>query len=1011
MKNLSLNKGRPSCLCIFIFAILLSNQVFASRLTVGSYAQQTQQQVTGIVSDTSGPLPNVTVNVKGTNVFASTDDNGKFSITASASDVLIFSFIGFTTQEIAVDSRTTVNIVMSEDSTQLEEVTINAGYYSVKDKERTGSIARISAKDIQKQPVSNPLAAMQGRMAGVDIVQTTGVPGGGFNVQIRGKNSLRSDGNAPLYIVDGIPFGGENLGNTLTSSGILPGNGLNPLNSLNPADIESIEVLKDADATAIYGSRGSNGVILITTKKGKSGKTNFSLNTYTGTGNITRKLNLMNTNQYLAMREQAFLNDGISEYPPYAYDINGTWDRNRYTDWQDKLIGGTATINNIQATVSGGSENTRFLLSGTHYNETTVFPGDFAYRKNTFNFNINHLSEDKKFEISLSGNYSADKNNLLGTDLTSEAYLLPPNAPEPYNPDGTLNWENSTWNNPYRLLEEKYLAKNNNLIASGMLAYRPNEFWEFKAGLGYTDLKLRESKTSPHTIYDPAYGFGSEMSGLLLNEANVQSWNIEPQISFKKEIFGGLLNTLVGTTFQSRSRTQSGYYAWDFNSNELINNIAAASNISSLGTNNSEYRYTAVFARINYSYGNKYFLNLTGRRDGSSRFGPGKRFANFGALGAAWIFSKESLISNNLDWLSFGKLRGSFGTTGSDQIGDYQFLNTYALTGQPYDGIIGLQPSRLFNPDFSWETNKKIEAALELGFFKDRLNFTLAHYRNRSSNQLVGIPLPGTTGFTSVTANLDATVQNTGWEFEILGKVINSENLIWTTALNLTIPRNKLISFPDLEGSTYSNQYVIGQALNIQKVYHYKGMNPETGIYEFEDYNGDGQLTAGADREKIVNTSPEYYGGVQNSFTYKNWQLDFLVQFVKQLGSNYNYLGVLPGVANNLPADFVNAWQQPGDNSTIQPYTTGLNNEVTNAYYRFLGSDAAYSDASFIRLKNLSLSYKVPLAWTQTTSCRIYLQGQNLFTITNFKGPDPENQASAKLPPLRVISLGVELNF
>lgn len=1001
MKNNLLFKSNSRLCCIIILQLAF--------LPALAFQQQT---ITGTVSDHNGVLPSVTVTLKGTTQGVLTNENGQFSIKANPSDVLIFSYLGYKTVEIVITNQTVINITLEEDTTQLKEIVLNAGYYTVKDREKTGSIARVTAKEIERQPVSNPLAAMQGRMAGVHITQSTGVPGGGFDIQIRGKNSLRSDGNTPLYLVDGIPFGTENLGSTLTSAGILPGNGISPLNSINPADIESIEVLKDADATAIYGSRGANGVVLITTKKGKEGKTNFNINTYTGVGSVTRKLKLMNTEQYLTMREQAFINDGITEFPFYAYDVNGTWDRGHYTDWQKELIGGTAYTNSIQATVSGGSESTRFLISGTHYKETTVFPGDFGFKKNAINFNVNHTSNDKKFEVSLSGNYTADKNNLLGTDLTRQAYILAPNAPALYNSEGQLNWENSTWQNPLRFLQQEYLAKNNNLIANSMLIYRPFESWELKAGLGFADSNLQESKTSPSTINDPSYGYGSDRSTLTLNDVRIQSWNFEPQLSFKQEVLGGTVNALVGATFQSRNRKQSGLYAWSFSNNSLINNIAAASNIAVLGTNNSEYRYSAIFGRLNYSYEDKYFLNLTGRRDGSSRFGPGKQFANFGAIGIAWLFSRESFFLKNMQWLSFGKLRGSFGTTGSDQIGDYQFLNTYNLSGLNYEGIIGLEPTRLFNPDFSWEINKKIEGALELGFFKNKILLTTAYYRNRSSNQLVGIPLPGTTGFPFVTANLDATVQNTGWEFEIQSRPISNNTFSWTTSLNLTIPKNKLISFPNLEGSTYANQYIIGQPLDIYKVYHYTGMNPQTGIYEFEDYNNDGQITADNDRQKIIRTTPEFFGGLQNSISYKNWQLDFLLQFVKRLGSDYNSFVTLPGIANNnLPVDFINAWQQSSDNSDIQPYTTGANTNITNAYNRFKSSDAAFSDASFVRLKNLSLSYTLPAFWSDSATCRIYMQGQNLFTLTRFKGIDPENQSSINLPPLRVFSLGIELSF
>jgi TonB-linked SusC/RagA family outer membrane protein len=997
MKKILLFK-RNSRLCCVLFLQLLSLSAIAFQ----------QQSVSGTVSDAQGVLPGVTITLKNSTTQTITDKNGNFLINAKIGDVLIFDYIGYLTHEVLITDQTQIDVVLEPDATLLDEVEINAGYYTVKDRERTGSIARVTAKDIEKQPVSNPLAAMQGRMAGVSITQTTGVPGGGFDVQIRGKNSLRAEGNTPLYIVDGIPFGSENLGNSTISVGILR-NGISPLNVINPKDIESIEVLKDADATAIYGSRGANGVVLITTKKGKAGTTRFNVDSYTGIGHVSRKLNLMNTEQYLKMREQAFLNDGFTEIPDYAYDVNGTWDRDRYTDWQKEIIGGTAYTNSIHGSVSGGSETTRFLIGGTHYKETTVFPGDFAYRKAAVNFNINHSSADKRFEISLTGNYLIDKNDLMGIDLTNRAYTLSPNAPSPYTEDGELNWENSTWNNPYAQLEEKYLAKNHNLISNGMLIYRPFKDWEIKAGLGFSDSSLDEIKTSPHTMFDPAYGLGSEVSSLMLNDARMQSWNFEPQILYNKEVFGGQFKAQIGATFQNRNRRQSGYYGWGFSSNNLINNLSAASNIISLGTNNSDYRYNALFGRINYDYKGRYFLNLTGRRDGSSRFGPGKRFANFGAIGVAWLFSREALFEN-ISWLSFGKLRGSYGTTGSDLIGDYKYMNIYGLTGVGYDGVMGLEPIQLFNPNFSWESNKKIEGALELGFLEDRLSLTVAHYRNRSSNQLVGIPLPGTTGFSTVTANLDATVENTGWEFELGSRIIDTENFKWNTSLNLTTPKNKLIAFPNLEGSTYANRYVIGHGLDIVRVYHYTGMNTETGIYEFEDYDGDGAITAENDREKIISMTPELFGGWQNSFQYKNWELDFLFQFVKQLGNNYNTYTSLPGTGNNLPTSFMDSWQSPSDTGNYQPYTTGLNTDIVNSHNKFINSDAAISDASFIRLKNLSISYKLP-KFFDSADCSVYVLGQNLFIITKYKGADPENRSSSSLPPLRIISMGINLSF
>jgi TonB-linked SusC/RagA family outer membrane protein len=975
-------------------------------------SKQVQTVVTGTVTDATGSLPGVTVTVKGTPTSTITDNGGKYSINAKTGDILIFSYVGYKEVSVTVSVSTVINVTMQEDATTLQEVKINAGYYSVKESESTGSIARVTAATIEKQPVTDVLAAMQGRMSGVNITQTTGVPGGGFDIQIRGINSLRADGNQPLYIIDGMTFSSQSLGNTAISGPILPGAGVSPLNNINPSDIESIEILKDADATSIYGSRGANGVVLITTKKGKKGKTQFSFNTYTGVGSISRRLELLNTPQYLEMREEAFANDGIDPIPDWAYDMNGTWDKNRYTDWQDELIGGTSNTRNIEAGVSGGSCTTQFLIRGTLYNETSVFPGDFNYGKGAFHFNVNHTSEDNRFGVNLSGNYVAVKNNLPSIDLTRTAVTLAPNAPALYDENGDLNWENSTWDNPLRLLEGKYLAKTKGLNIGGLLFYKLLTNLELKATMGYVDSRLDESSTAPSTIYNPAYGLNSSVSSAMVNNSDQQSWSFEPQLNWEKTIGSGKLDLLVGATFQESTAAQFAVYASGFSSNSLITNMAAASFTQIMNDSDLMYRYTAVFGRANYSLNGKYFLNLTGRRDGSSRFGSGNQFANFGAVGVAWLFGRESWVENSISFLSFGKLRSSYGTTGSDQIGDYQFLNTYIPSGTTYQGMTGLEPARLYNPNFSWEINKKFEVALELGFLNDNVFLTTAYYNNRSSNQLVGVPLPGTTGFNSIQANLDANVENSGLEFDLRTVNFNRDHFKWKTSLNLTFSKTELLSFPNLEGSVYANQYVIGESLSIRKVYEYTGINSTTGLYEFRDFNGDGLLTANEDREKIVDTSPEYFGGLQNSLTYKNWQFDFFFQFVKQLGINSNATSDLPGSASNMPVDVLDRWQEIGDTGSVQVYTAGFNGDAVNAFYTYYtSSDAAYSDASYVRLKNVSLSYTLPDSWLQDVRCKFYFQGQNLLTFTQFKGADPENQSQGRLPTLRILAVGVQLNF
>src|SRR5690606_20213628 len=366
-------------------------------------------------------------------------------------------------------------------------------------------------------------------------------------------------------------------------------------------------------------------------------------------------------------------------------------------------------------------------------------------------------------------------------------------------------------------------------------------------------------------------------------------------------------------------------------SNNLIHKLGAASYILAFTDRHTDYRYEAVYGRINYSWKQKYILNLTGRRDGSSRFGPDNRFANFAAIGAAWLFTEEAFAKNNLPFLSFGKIRGSYGSSGNDQIGDYGYLDTYSSTGVPYNGSIGISPTQLYNPNYGWEINKKSEIGIEMGLFKNRIQMNGNYYDNRSSNQLTGIPLPGTTGFGSIQANLDATVQNYGWEFSLISNNLKSEKFKWTTSFNISLPKNKLLEFPNLDQSTYQNSYVIGEPITIRKVYHVLGVNPETGIFEFEDYNNDGVISAPDDKQLIVDMAPKFYGGLENVLTYKDLRLDIFLQFNKQKTSNNFYYGNTPGTMANQTTEVLDRWQQPGDEATMQMFTSGDNPEAVLA--------------------------------------------------------------------------------
>uniref|UniRef100_UPI0035637761 SusC/RagA family TonB-linked outer membrane protein n=1 Tax=Draconibacterium sp. TaxID=1965318 RepID=UPI0035637761 len=672
VSNLSIgtnNWSRRLFIISFIF-LLCINQLQAQTITV-----------TGRVTDQNDqPLPGVNVVIKETpSTGTITKDDGLYLLKEVHSDaVLFFSFIGFKTLEIPLNGRSHLNVQLQEDITTLTEVTVNAGYYTVKDQERTGSIARVRSKELENQPVSNALSSVQGRMAGVNITQSSGVPGGGYNIQIRGTNSLRRDGNYPLYIIDGVPATLQSpsaLGGT-----IIPYGEIDPLNAINPNDIESIEILKDADATAIYGSRGANGVILVTTKKGKTGsRTALSINSSYGVSQIARKMKLMDTPQYLDMRRQAYANDGITDYPANAYDINGTWDDTRYTDWQEELIGNTATNSMLQFSLNGGGNNSRFLISGSHNEQTTVFSDDFKYKTDNISGNFSHHSSDNRFMLNASGLFSNQSNNLIQTEITSQALRLSPNAPALYKEDGSLNWENNTFNNPLAAYESTYSYKSKTFNSDLNLQYEvlPSLYIKANGGISYTSFE--EIMLRPNTMYNPAYGLTPDFSQAFKNLNQNFSWIVEPQLNYRHTFNNHDIDVLVGGTLQQTQRTTLNIMGYGFESNTLITNLAAAANVMVTGDDKTEYRYAALFGRINYKYKERYILNLTGRRDGSSRFGPDQRFASFGAIGAAWIFSKEYFISS-ASWLSFGKLRASYGITGSDLIGDYQFLDTYTVS-------------------------------------------------------------------------------------------------------------------------------------------------------------------------------------------------------------------------------------------------------------------------------------------------------------------------------------------
>ena len=991
--------------------------------------------VSGVVrSETGTPLAGASVMIKKLKKSGMTDAKGEFILkdVPNGEYWVEISFVGYQPYGkmiTVLDHEARVMAEMKMSTSSLDEVVLK-GYYTTTKRLNTGDVTIVKGEDIQKQPVSDPILALEGRVPGLYIQQTSGVAGAYSTIRIRGQNSI-ANGNDPMYIVDGVPyssvsmsiFGGAAGGPVAGGVSNVNGGGLSPFNNLNPSDIESIEVLKDADATAIYGSRGANGVILITTKKGRAGSARFNLNVYTGQGEVTRMLKLLNTQQYLAMRREAFKNDGLAvpsiKTTPTDnnYDINGFWDTTRYTNWQKVLIGNTATFTNAQGELSGGDANTQFVIGGGYSKQGTVFLGNYFDQKASAHFNLTHGSANQRFHAQFTTSYVNDNSRLPNGDFT-KGITLAPDAPALYNANGDINWQTlngtGTFSNPAAGTTQKTNATTINLISSLNLSYQILPGLQLKSGFGYNHAQENENQSTPSTAAAPPNNTNPLVRSYAMSTNDFARWIIEPQLDYQRKIGFGQLDLLIGSTFQQQKQNSFSTLYLGFPSDVVISNPALAGTIIFGGTNYALYRYNAAYGRLSYNWQDKYLLNLTVRRDGSSRFGPGKQFGDFGAIGVAWVFSKEKWIESKLPFLSFGKLRGSYGITGNDQIGDYQFLSTYNAVTSTYQGSAGLSPTRLTNPYFAWEVVKKLEGGLELGFFKDRILVTGSYYRNRTGNQLVGYALPSTTGFSTIQFNLPAIVQNSGIELSLNTINLRSKAFSWSTAFNLTIPSNKLVAFPNIANfATYKNIYVIGQSLFIKRIWDFTGVNPQTGLYTVATKNATGIPSSPQD---LVTTKPvtqKYFGGFQNSISYKGFQLDIFVQFVKQTENSIrSYITTTPGFVNvNQPTVVLNRWESPGDVTNIQRF--GTNSATSSKTTLLQGSNGVLTDGSFVRLKNLALSYQIPTEWKtrlHLQNLRFYIQCQNLFTFTKYLGLDPET-GGLNLPPLRMITAGIQVGL
>ncbi|WP_343668804.1 SusC/RagA family TonB-linked outer membrane protein [Chitinophaga sp.] len=984
---------------------LLNNRIFlqkpanASTIPAPVPAKDTlHYAVKGYIrTDGEQPVPGVTVMLKGTSRGITTGNDGAFELNQLPRNaVLHISSLGFAPLDTILTPFRTHVIHLSEAVNSLDAAVV-IGYGASSRRLLTGNVNRISGQQIATQPVVNPLTALQGQIPGLLITNTNGLPGAEIKVYIRGRNSIAA-GNNPLFIIDGVPFDITPLNNTDELQGAIKY--ISPFNSINPSDIESVDILKDADATAIYGSRGANGVILVTTKRGKPGRPLLDLNVYQGAGRTAGSQRMLNTSQYLMLRREAFKNDGVTPTEAEAPDLL-LWDTTRSTNWSKYLTGGTAPVTNALLSYSGGSDRTTFRLAGNYYRQGSVLPAALTYARGGGHFSIQHHDVNERFEVNSTTLFTKDNNKSISNDLFS-LVNLPPDYPM-YDSNGKFFW-GSSFDNPAAYLIQHANSKTSNLLSNAVLRYRLLPGLYLKASGGYARIDMQQTFSYPQSSQHPDY---APTSFTRVADNRRTTYIIEPQADYTLRIAKGSLHALVGGTFQRTRSTGKFAEGRGYADESQLGSLAGADTIIRKPDKHVEYRYISFFTRLNYNWQDKYLLSMSYRRDGSSRFGPGRQFGDFGAVGAGWIFSEESWMGD-LTWLSFGKLRVSAGITGNDQIPDYQYMSNYGVNGN-YQNSSTLSPLRIANNDYSWEENRKLEAALELGFLHDRLFFAIARYDNRSSNQLVGYQLPGISGFGSYQANLPAVVRNRGWEIELTATNIKRKQFSWKSSLNATFFGNKLQAFKGLATSSYANTFVIGQSLNIVRGYHFLGVNPGTGVALFEDVNKDGSLSSNNDFVTIANVDPRYYAGLTNDITFRHFSLSCFLQYVRQQGQT---LVNTPGSQRNETVTALHRWQRAGDHTNVQRASATAGNEAYDLNANLSLSNAAYMDASYLRLRSLNISYALPATWTKRarlTSARVYAEGQDLFIISPYKGANPETQLA--LPPMRIVTGGVQLTL
>jgi TonB-linked SusC/RagA family outer membrane protein len=1015
--------------------LLIMGQLF---FLAGIMAQG--KTVSGRVTDDSGvPLAKVTVAVKGSNVVTTSADDGSFRITLPAgANTLVFSMVDMETQELRIGNQTTLTVRLTKEDKTLSEVVVT-GYQTLRKREVTTAISKISGRDIENMPVVSLDKAMQGRASGVAIQANNGIPGGAITVRIRGVGSI-SAGNDPLYIVDGIQINTDIRSNNTQN---------NPLSFLNPNDIESIEILKDAAASAIYGARAANGVVLITTKKGRSGKATITVNTYYGRTSPLKYFDMVNLTEYFNMRKEALDNagSGFGGFADRKAQILAEMNVSNLTmkddsiglipayDWQRAAFG-AGNIKNIELSMSGGNSTTSFYISGS-YNTTDAIVHPVNFKRGTMLTSISHKINQKitvETKISLStfkqtAPYTAD-GSFLGSPAFSGSLIIPSNPI--YRPDGWYFGLPGDLNMPLppgarqntitgvlthnivatgELSNDNY-SRTNQAIGNATFNYDITKNLKWRSSVGI-DYRLVQTQT----LRDSRLNDGFALRG---NMTVLSNWNtnfITSHVLSYIKSFGANhnVNALVGTEFRKDVNEQLSASANTFPSYEF-RTINAAANPSATGGFWTGSATWSGFTKVNYDYAKKYIVALTMRYDGSSRFGKNYRWGLFPSIALAWNAKQESFMQS-IEAISDLKLRYSFGRTGNDQIGNFSSLGLFG-TGRVYNNAATISPSQLGNENVRWETRQENNVGIDIGLLRNRLFFTLDAYRRVNKDLLLDRPLYTSSGFSSITQNV-GRVMNKGFEFATDIRVIDGRNFKWKTSFNYTFQENEVLSLYDtLKFLPASPSIRIGASLGSIFTNPYAGVNPATGRPMWYDLNNNLVYTAvAADRRLLGNSLPNHFGGWNNTFTYKFLELDifFNYEYGRRLSDGQvNFAAEIGGRAFSSLQEFYNRrWTTPGQITDV-PRPINANAE-TRGSSSFAG-DRMFYNADYVRLKQITLTYNAPPKVAKKmhlSGFRLYVQGLNLFTYDDFPGYDPEfiSTATGIVPQSKSMTVGLQVNF